>query len=206
MVPDTRRDRYIVTMCGLPGTGKSTALRELGSLMNVRQLSEHTRSTAIDAIHWSLDEQLPEQAERAFTTIAFVLEEYRIALEAAVRGWRGIIVRDRGLEDTRYVADTLGERHLLPLSVSAELANPALLHADLSILLVCDETVRRDRIAARHRDRVAQQASRRWEDEFGAGYVGWVLENARLVHTVDTTQVSAAKVARDIRLIIETAR
>ena len=194
---------YIVAVCGLPGAGKSTVLRELSSLMSVRLLSEHASSAAVDAIHWSLGERIPEPAGRAFTTTAFVLEEYRMALEVAVQGWEGIVVRDRGLEDTRYVAETLGARQVLPPSVVTALSHPALLHADLSVLLVCDETIRRGRIAARGRDRLARQESQRWEDEFGVGYVDWLLGNVRPVHTVDTSRASAPDIARQVRRIIE---
>jgi broad-specificity NMP kinase len=202
----TNEELYIVAVGGLPGVGKSTVLRELCSLMNVRRLSEHAGSAAVDAIHWSLGGRISEQAGRAFTTTAFVLEEYRMALDASVQGWQGIVVRDRGLEDTRYVAETLGNRHLLPLSVAAALTHPSLLHADLSVLLVCDELVRRDRIAVRGRDRVAQQESVRWEDEFGAGYADWMLRNARPVQKVDTTRASAQDIAQQVRLVIEDNR
>jgi thymidylate kinase len=202
MAHGTHKQFYIVAVCGLPGVGKSAVLREMG-LPNVRMLSEHAGSPAVDAIHWSIRERIPEHAGRAFTTTAFVLEEYRLALEASVQGWQGIIVRDRGLEDTRYVAETLGNRHVLPLSVAAALTHPSLLHADLSVLLVCDDTVRRDRIAARARDRLAQQESERWEDEFGAGYADWMLRNARQVHTVNTTRANVPDIVQQISLIIE---
>lgn len=185
----------VVTLAGLPGVGKTAAAlavlrhRPAGAVL----ASEHS-TLAHDVIAHSRG---LASRSRLSPALAYVLAEYALALDQA-EAPTTILMRDRGLEDTLYVVETLVEQGELPASVLDQLRHPRLLSADLLVLLTADENTRAQRLSARGRDQEAAAESRRWERDFMGNYHDWLRSRPLALFEIDTSDMSREEVSAEI--------
>lgn len=188
----------VVTLAGLPGVGKTAALAVLRQRHSGVEIASEHSTLAHDVIARSSSLQ---PASRLSPALAYVVVEYALALEQA---WEPAttLVRDRGLEDTLYVVESLVKQGELPASVLDQLRHPRLLSADLLVLLTADEDIRAQRLFTRGGDQRAAAESRRWEREFGEGYHDWLRNRHLTLVEIDTGRISPDEVCSVIRSVL----
>ena len=185
----------VITLAGLPGVGKTSAIDVLRRLdPHLEVVSEHS-TLASEVIAQSAQEC---GGSRLAPALAYLVAEYELALRYAGNPARALI-RDRGLEDTRYVIETLVATGQLPQSLLERLEHPDLLSADCLVLLTADESVRARRMAKRGRPPLLAEASRQWEQDFMAGYHEWLISHCRSVKIIDTSAHNPRQVGNLIR-------
>lgn len=143
---------------------------------------------------------------RLATTTAYVLSEYAIAQSCSESHESSVIFRDRGLEDTQYVAHALAKTGVVPLSLCRMLESKHLLHADTLVVLEVEHAERQRRLSARNRSAMSAAASCAWEQEFGLGYMDWMLSRECTLIVIDTTSRSPSEVATEILLKTSASR
>jgi len=183
----------VVTVCGLPGVGKSSALAYAKALApNVRLASEHS-----GLIHDVLAAAPGSQLAGA---LAYILAEYRLALECPDDC---TVLRDRGLEDTQYVMTRLINQGELPKRFLDDLSRPGLLRADHIVLLTADEQTRRRRLRDRRTCKEHDRASAHWEQKHASTYEAWLRGLGLPFTEVATDSLSAPAVGAVLAEICE---
>lgn len=199
-----RQRSQLVTLLGLPGTGKTTVAGALSRLLpHAVVLPEPSLPTLV---HEAADLRSPYErpSDNLNRALGFALAEFELAL-----GWprprHGLTIRDRGVEDQLYVIDRLCDRQLLPPSARDLLRDARLLWADLPLLLTADLDTRRTRLTHRRDDRWASHAIRAYERTLGAGYNEWMRERVGPVAEVSTSALTPSQVAERVQQRLETA-
>lgn len=188
---------HVLAILGLPGTGKTTVVRTLASLLPQATVIPEPQLPRAVHEQRGLAVAFDRPADNLAAALGFALTEFSLAL-GLKNSETELIIRDRGLEDQVYVVDELVERTLLAASSRRLLEDPRLLRADATILLTAEKSTRTFRMRSRPDDGWASAAIGSYERTFAAGYDTWVREKTNLLAEIDTTVATPAEVADEI--------
>ena len=190
----------VVTLCGLPGVGKTTLFTNLRASIKdrrVRFTSEHDPPLIYETNALRTSEGPLADAAGA---LAYALAEHRAALEAR-RSHARVIVRDRGLEDTLYYQRLLVHAGRLPPSYASLLDDPDLLHSDVVLYLHVGEIERHRRNDARPEPAAHREARRLYEEFAAAGYEATILSHPGSIR-LETAGMTAGDVHTAARAVL----
>lgn len=187
---------HVLTLFGRNGVGKSTTARLVATRTRSRLLAEHDLPPVAGSILVEPGTGFQDSKANLAFLLMYLVGEYKLA--NLHRAESGILVRDRGLEDHRFVAEQLVKRGLLESRALELFDDSAFLTTTVGVLLTAPEEVRRTRLARRLDDAWTVAAIEDYDRAVGDHYDRWIQTRLPELLVVDTSHLLPEEVSETI--------
>jgi thymidylate kinase len=199
--------RYIVSISGIPGVGKSTTLEALSKLMpKVRVFPEQVKY--FSQSDFDLLDKLANKEQ--VTSFEKQHKLQKLYLQAEYRRWNDIVsstqtddlvMLDRGVEETVFAMESLGRQGLLDINYFVENHYRTLLKLRSSLVILLDASVATARQRVNRRNFEEDRSD--YYDLFYQDYATWYSTNVHPLSIIETNKLSAEQVIWKVQKVIQ---
>lgn len=199
--------RKVVSIAGIPGVGKSTAIESLSNLpLKIKVFPEQVKY--FDQDDFELLDKIASENKLTSFEKQHMLQ--KIYIQAELRRWDDIcsstgsedlVLLDRGVEETVFAMESLGRQGLLDINyfVANYYQLLAKSHSSVVIFLNASVAVARQRV----KNRNAEEDRSDYYDLFYQDYESWYTTNVNPLSIIETNDMSLEQVVWKAREILQ---